>query len=69
MFKKACMSHKNSPTATQAAQVRKLGIEGSGDSEIWLSNSTVVEAVVLDDAIWSAVEKQSTETASVNLQS
>jgi len=51
MFKKACMSHKNSPTATQAAQVRKLGIEGSGDSEIWLSNSTVVEAVVLDDAI------------------
>jgi len=60
MYKKACMSHKNSPTATQAA-ARKLsmggGGGGGGDSETWRSNSTVVEAVVLDDAIWSAVKK------------
>jgi len=32
--------------------VRKLGLAGgSGDSETWKSNSTVVEAPVLDDAI------------------
>lgn len=50
------MSHKNSPTATIAAQVIKLGKEiwggeEGGDSETWRSNSTVVEAVVLDGAI------------------
>lgn len=70
MFKKAFKSHKNSPTETQASQVRKLGMGGRGsDSETWRSNSTVVETVVLDNAIWSAVEKQSTEAASDNLQS
>lgn len=56
--------------ATIAAQVRKHGMEvgggeEGGDSETWRSNSTVVEAVVLDGAI----EKQSTEAASDNLQS
>jgi hypothetical protein len=45
-----------------------MGGRGS-DSETWRSNSTVVETVVLDNAIWSAVEKQSTEAASDNLQS
>jgi len=39
-----------------------------GDSETWRSNSTVVEEVVMDDALLSAVEKQSTEAASDNLQ-
>jgi hypothetical protein len=52
MFKKAFKSHKNSPTETQASQVRKLGMGGRGsDSETWRSNSTVVETVVLDNAI------------------
>lgn len=44
------------------------GVGERGDSETWRSNSTVVEEVVMDDALLSAVEKQSTEAASDNLQ-
>jgi hypothetical protein len=52
MFKKAFMSHKNSPSATKEAQVRKPRM-GWGEETVKPGDPTtsLVEAMVLDDAI------------------